>query len=117
MAIYPIPPNPLLGGIASGGGAAGVQQWPSQTHPIIKTEDDKFFDMLCSRMRWLDSDPYRLVPTPQPPFQRISAHKLNDTTAVVFIIQNGKAVLIEDGLDLFPSDTLITQLRLLAEPK
>jgi hypothetical protein len=38
-----------------------------------------------------------------------------DEKAVVFVITDGKAMCIEDDLNLFPSDTLITQLRLLQE--
>jgi hypothetical protein len=41
------------------------------------------------------------------------AHKLNDEAAVVFIIHRGKAIMIEDDLQLYPSDALVTQLRLL----
>lgn len=32
---------------------------------------------------------------------------------VVFIIHNGEALYIEDGYDMFPSDTFITKLRLM----
>lgn len=93
------------GGIGGGGGGAGG----------IKTEDSILYDMIASRMRWSDYDPYSNAMRTAPPFQRISAHRLNDETVVVFVISNGKAVLIEDGAALFPSDALVTQLRLLAE--
>lgn len=36
---------------------------------------------------------------------------------VVFIAHNDQAIQVEDNLDLFPSDALITQLRLLMNPK
>lgn len=114
MAII-IPPGSFGAGGASGGGGAGAAG-VNAVSPI-KSEDDRLFDMLCSRMRWYEYDPYRLLPANAPPFQRISAHRLNEDTVVVFVIQNGKALTIEDGADLFPSDALVTQLRLIAEPK
>jgi predicted ribosome-associated RNA-binding protein Tma20 len=38
---------------------------------------------------------------------------MGDSKKVVFLIVNGKPLMIEDDEHLFPSDTLITQLRLL----
>lgn len=122
MAIINPPsfPSPNALGVQAGGVAGAIQQWAPQTmtDPFkYRTEDDRLFNMICSRMRWNEHDPYLLMPAKEPPFQKISAHRLNPDTVVVFVIQNGKAILLEDGVDLFPSDTLVTQLRLLAETK
>lgn len=38
---------------------------------------------------------------------------MSGETVFVFVVQNGKAVTIEDQAGLFPSDMLITQLRLI----
>lgn len=46
-------------------------------------------------------------------FEHIST-ALAEDKVVVFIVQRGKHVTLEDPASLFPSDTLITQLRLLA---
>lgn len=46
------------------------------------------------------------------PFQHIDAY-VSEKTAVVFMVINDKPVTIEDDVGLFPSDNLITQLRLL----
>lgn len=46
-------------------------------------------------------------------FQHIDALGLNDEKMVVFLIVDGKPMYIEDDRALFPSDTLITQLRIL----
>jgi hypothetical protein len=46
-------------------------------------------------------------------FKKVSAHKLSDDKAAVFVIVGEKALVIEDDLNLFPSDALVTQLRLL----
>jgi hypothetical protein len=87
-------------------GGAYIQPPPPMA-PVNKP--DKFSDealksMLFSRMRW-DSQP----------FQRLITTKLNDTTVVVFLIHNGRALTIEDDINLYPTDGLITQLRLLGE--
>lgn len=46
-------------------------------------------------------------------FDFIEATKLSDDKMVVFCVVNGKHVSIEDDFHLFPSDTLVTQLRVL----
>ena len=46
-------------------------------------------------------------------FDYLEAHRLSDDKVAVFIINNGKHCTIEDDAHLFPSDTLITQLRIL----
>jgi hypothetical protein len=48
------------------------------------------------------------------PFEFIASHRISDDRYVVFLVVEGEAFTIEDGA-LFPSDALITQLRLLAE--
>lgn len=48
------------------------------------------------------------------PFEYIAAyHDQPNDKVLVFVVKAGKPAIIEDGWDLFPSDTLITQLRLL----
>lgn len=46
-------------------------------------------------------------------FDFIEAACLNEDRMAVFVVTNGKHVTLEDDAHLFPSDTLITQLRLL----
>jgi hypothetical protein len=48
-------------------------------------------------------------------FEHCEPRKLNEEKAVVFVIHSGKALAIEDDLNLFPSDALVTQLRLLQD--
>lgn len=64
--------------------------------------------MIASRMRWPE--------VMHPPFDYIDAYRVDDDKYYVFVVQNKQAVVLEDG-SLFPSDALITQLRLLAEKK
>jgi hypothetical protein len=46
------------------------------------------------------------------PFSFLNCH-VGDKKAFVFVVKNGEAVTLEDDPDLFPSDALIGQLRLL----
>lgn len=63
---------------------------------------------IAMRMRW-GSEPGRIIVTG---FEFIQAY-VKDNVAVVFIVHGGKPVTIEDDAGLFPSDALITKLRLL----
>jgi hypothetical protein len=47
------------------------------------------------------------------PFEFIKTHDTGEKV-MVFLVTKGQAVTLEDNSDLFPSDKLITQLRLLA---
>lgn len=49
----------------------------------------------------------------ESPFKVTHCHRLNADKAVVFIIDGDKHLTLEDDWNLFPSDTLITQLRLM----
>lgn len=49
------------------------------------------------------------------PFQHIHAYKVDETKAIVLVVQDKQHVVIEDEWALFPSDKLVTQLRLLAK--
>jgi hypothetical protein len=75
-----------------------------------KHSDANMDYMLQARMGWN-------VGSPHCPFKKISSHKLNDEQAVTFVIHGEKALVIHDDLNLFPSDALVTQLRLLESNK
>lgn len=79
--------------------------WPEHTMSNRFT-DSNMIAMLQSRMGWN-------MNAPRCGFTRCAAYQQNDDTAVVFVLNNGKALLIEDDLQLFPSDALVTQLRML----
>jgi hypothetical protein len=95
--------------IPSGGGYVTTTQNPNNGTWIIR---DPYTDRpsLCSQLL------LRLDPTGKHEnmqlFEFINVHKCSDSLYAVFVVKNGKPLIIEDG-DLFPSDTLITQLRLL----
>lgn len=48
------------------------------------------------------------------PFEFLNAHQSGDEVHV-FVIADGKPVVFTDGIGLFPSDQLITQLRLIGQ--
>ena len=54
-----------------------------------------------------------IPPGPMMGFDSIHVAPMADGKKVVFLIVNGKPMMIEDDEHLFPSDTLITQLRIL----
>lgn len=87
-----------------------------QKHAYLNTRGTivKPMTMLAMRMRWGDYAPIspdgQLI---QPfLFDHVSIH-LNDEKAFVFVVVDGKSTVIEDQANLFPSDTLVTQLNLL----
>lgn len=62
--------------------------------------------MLVYRMGWNEDDP-------KNPFREVKCYKMNDEQAVVFILHKEKAFLLYDELPLYPSDELVTKIRLM----
>lgn len=69
--------------------------------------NERLLDLIAMRLRLEDSDAL--------PFDFITAHQIDKERAVVFLVHGGEAQTIEDDGNLFPSDALITKLRLLME--
>jgi hypothetical protein len=46
-------------------------------------------------------------------FDYIASHRITAEKVAVFVCNNGSYVVLEDNTDLFPSDALITQLRMI----
>lgn len=88
-----------------GGGGLGVGVFAQQG--TVSTFTPRYMkEAIASRLR--------ISPEANMPFHFIECCKLEDHVAV-FVVTNedSKPVTILDGVDLFPSDTLVTQLRLL----
>lgn len=81
--------------------AASVQRRPHNPQSMLR--------QIASRMGWLDEPASHLA----NPFREIHCARLDDEQAVVFLIHNDKALTIYDDLNLFPSDALVSSLRLL----
>jgi hypothetical protein len=115
--------NPLVYVPPSGDYAAGVNDtsavnMPSHAHTFtagVGTQatvppqwgEQHLQSMLASRMNWGYGT--------KCPFQRVLPWKVTIDKVVVFVALETEAILIEDDANLYPSDALITQLRLLAE--
>lgn len=91
---------------ALGAGTVLARQAPS----LPSWSTSKLLELIHMRMhRDRPRDPgMELVPD----FDFIAPYK-NKETVVVFLVHNGQPTYIEDEWGLFPSDTLITKLRLL----
>lgn len=60
--------------------------------------------LIAARMGWRAGDTV--------PFDFIAAYK-DPASAIVFVVQGGEPTTIEDDAGLFPSDALVSKLRLL----
>lgn len=78
----------------------------AQSSQGFEIDDGRYnpMQLLFGRMRW---DKYIA-----PPLEHISMY-VTPSSAIVFVVKNGVPTTIEDDPNMFPSDTLITQLRLL----
>jgi len=72
-----------------------------------KYTDRNMIRMLASRMGW-DLDEGSVLP-----FKHIHPTRLSDEQAVVFVVHNNTALTVYDDIGLYPSDALVTSLRLL----
>lgn len=66
-------------------------------------------DMLCMRMRWHNIEDVRNG------FDHVAVHSAGDRVFVWVITKDTQTVTMEDDETLFPSDALITKLRLLQQ--
>lgn len=89
------------------------QRW--QNSPQFNRPEDYLINMIRSR--------FHMDPIERLPFAHIYAHRAycdntgstsGDVYVVVWSKPDDAPVVLQDGWDLFPSDTLMTQLRLLA---
>jgi hypothetical protein len=100
-------PNPFANAAIRRANASGSFNIPVRPEPAATTniEDRSWREyMINMRMQW---GPY------EKPFRDFATTLSNEAVHVHIITNSGKAVTLEDGRDLFPSDTLVTQLRLI----
>jgi hypothetical protein len=79
---------------------------PRSTHYDYNPWDGRLTDTSLLQAR-LDANAYGIS------FQFLEIAKKSDGTRVVFVMHNDQAVVIDDLPGLFPSDELITKLKLL----
>jgi hypothetical protein len=76
----------------------------SETGVSFKVFDQENMELLFKRLRIKEGM--------RVPLDFVSCH-VTETVAYCFVVSRGEAVIIKDDPDLFPSDSLITKLRLL----
>ncbi len=96
-----------------------IQRIPkvAQTSGLTFTprKDDRSFEIGGLSAEEMLAIRLRLKSGQSLPLRHIAAFCDDKTAVVMVVLPNGKAVMIEDDVNLYPSDTLITQLRLLME--
>lgn len=108
--------NQKLPGVTVAAQAAGAAA-PSHMHQFAQAvqvtpvnqrwSEQNLYDMLSSRMGWNVAHTF--------PFKRLVSYKVTDDKVVIFIVTKNDALMLEDDAFLYPSDALVTQVRLLAE--
>lgn len=104
--------NSIPGLSAKGGGGGGyaggsVGDGISTRHDAYNNKDTfgmNALAQLAMRLRWKEYE--------APPFNFINVY-LSDTSAFIFIAHKGQAIVLEDDPVLYPSDTLVTKIRVL----
>lgn len=71
-----------------------------------KFSSENMREMLRLRMGWNQSDP-------KDPFRDVRCYKLDEDQAVIFVLAEKQAYLLYDELPLYPSDALVTKVRLM----
>lgn len=85
---------------------ANPHGYPSSYGEAQRTVCFDLLDMLRMRLG--------IPPGGRMPFQYIQVFKATNEKYIIFIVQKDTGTILEDA-ELFPSDKLITQLRLIAE--
>lgn len=89
-------------GVIGGVSGTTVPTWGATPSVAIPWEPD---EMLRVRMRWYLT-----------PFPCVKCHNHENIKALVFIVtKDGQHVVLEDEWAMFPSDRLVTQIRLLEQ--
>ncbi len=94
--------------------ATVCQQPTTGVTTVVSSVSDRYRDMIRSRMQWPYSTSAVFSNTfGVGRFSFLDCVPIEGCRVVVFAVIDGKDVILYDDESLFPSDTLITQLRLL----
>ena len=86
-------------------------QAPAQpSHPKANALPHRLEDMLAMRMRWG-------VGQWAEGFAHVAVHNMNDDVHIWIITKDGQSAVLTDELSLYPSDALVTKVRLLQGEK
>lgn len=81
--------------------------------PVSEDSPEELRAELFRRLRRPHRHSQVFADTHDFPFQAVCCVKLSADKIAVFVVNNGVPQILEDEYNTFPSDTLITQLRLL----
>ncbi|MGE0677823.1 hypothetical protein [Pseudolabrys sp.] len=85
----------------------GAAMMATKAEPVHESEEE-LLDVIARRLRQTASS--------NMGFDYVGAHKSGDTVNV-FVVVGGQPTILQDGWDLFPSDQLVTQIRLLKKDR
>ena len=96
------------GGGSGGSGAVLSSQTPQWVH-----QEGTYGRVAYERMIYLRLQGVTDLNPVAGLFDFLAAHRLTENKMAVFVCNNGSYVVLEDDTNMFPSDALITQLRML----
>lgn len=98
-------------GISQPFGGGGVINTPNiMSNAPSVTPESEDLRMIHMRMRWN----HWMLDMKSSPFQHLSVARKDDGTRVIFILHNNQPVTLEDDGVMFPSDSLVTSLRMIS---
>lgn len=114
----------IAGGSGGGGGGGGIANHQIPWAPVASIHqapywmlgESELMGMLCMRMRWGIYDPaIRMGPVMTAPakFARLMVCQVDDKVIVLACNSGQDPVVFTDDANMFPSDNLVSQLRLL----
>lgn len=102
----PIYNNSLLNDVPAGTSwQSEIDRYVAKNFPTTTRVESSLYDMLAMRMRW-GKNPN--------PFYHCHPVRVDDKV-IVFIIHDKQPTYLEDEWGMYPSDALITKLRLMAD--
>ena len=97
----------------AGGGGVGAYFPPAPPFPATQqSRPHSLEEMMAMRMRWGAFIPGAIAPWAVG-FTHMAMHAAGDMVHVWIITKDGKSIVLEDEYGLYPSDALITKIRLL----
>jgi hypothetical protein len=101
--------------VGSGGSSGYITTSKTSSIPPWVTNNPIHGGMSGEQMIFMRLYGGQLNATPNQGFDFLSAYRFAEDRVAIFVCNNGKYVVLEDDHNLFPSDSLITQLRILAK--
>ena len=98
--------------LSGGGGGGGGSAIFNTATPLVNQHTQEYSDVGLIFMRLRGGTNGSLGAYPKL-FDYIAAHRYAEGKVAVFVCNDGGYVVLEDNTDLFPSDALITQLRMI----